>query len=36
LAVLQYRPVADMVAYPVSPRLNSADNEGADLIARIA
>ncbi|MGH6929241.1 MAG: SOS response-associated peptidase [Dongiaceae bacterium] len=36
LALLQFRPTAEMVGYPVTPRLNSADNESADLIARLA
>jgi putative SOS response-associated peptidase YedK len=35
LALLQFRPTAEMIGYPVSPQLNSADREGADLIARI-
>jgi len=33
LALLQFRPTAEMIGYPVSPHLNSADREGADLIA---
>jgi putative SOS response-associated peptidase YedK len=36
LALLQFRPTAEMVGYPVTPRLNSADTESADLIARLA
>lgn len=36
LALLQFRPTAEMIGYPVTPRLNSADHEGADLIARLA
>jgi putative SOS response-associated peptidase YedK len=36
LALLQFRPTAEMTGYPVTPRLNSADNEGAHLIAPLA
>jgi putative SOS response-associated peptidase YedK len=36
LALLQFRPTAEMIGYPVTPQLNSADHEGADLIARLA
>jgi putative SOS response-associated peptidase YedK len=35
LALLQFRPTAEMIGYPVSPQLNSADREGPDLIARV-
>jgi putative SOS response-associated peptidase YedK len=33
LALLQFRPTAEMIGYPVSSHLNSADREGPDLIA---
>jgi putative SOS response-associated peptidase YedK len=35
LALLQFRPTAEMIGYPVTSQLNSADREGVDLIARV-